>query len=245
MRLIVLGKYSPFPPANGACPGYLLEEAGDYLLIDCGSGVVRALQQKMPFAALHTVLLSHLHGDHCSDMSVLKYAAEAGKRERCLPAHVRVFSPDEPAAEFSRLSYKNVVEAFAVADGTCVDIGAFHVEFFGVDHAMPCVAMRITAGGKSFCYSGDTGRCRGLLEAASGVDLMLCEASLLERDKSYAASGHLTAGEAGAIAREAGVRALVITHLWPYYSEEALRAECEARFLGPVNVAQEGKEYVL
>ena len=38
MKLTVLGCYGPYPPAGGACSGYLLEEGGTRVLIDCGNG---------------------------------------------------------------------------------------------------------------------------------------------------------------------------------------------------------------
>jgi len=40
MKLTVLGCCGPYPAAGGACSGYLLEEDGYRVLIDCGNGVL-------------------------------------------------------------------------------------------------------------------------------------------------------------------------------------------------------------
>ncbi|MGB9868132.1 MAG: MBL fold metallo-hydrolase [Bacillota bacterium] len=245
MRLVVLGKYSPFPPAGGNCPGYLIEADGQCLLLDCGSGTLAQLQKHVSPKSLRAVVISHFHGDHCSDLAVLKYLADAGKREPTLPEQLTVYAPDQPIDEFRRVAYKDALVAQAVSDGCRVTVGGFELEFFGVVHSLPCLAVRVGHNGKTLCYSGDTRWCDSLLRAGEGVDLLLCEASLLERDREYAVTGHLTAREAGLVARECGARRLVITHVWPFYEEELLKAECEEGFGAPVEVAQQGAAYNL
>lgn len=243
MRLIVLGKYSPFPPAGGNCPGYLIEADGECLLLECGSGVVAEMQRYVAPRSLCGVVVSHFHGDHCSDLGVLRYLVDAGKREPSLPRQLTVFAPDQPADEFARVGYKDALVAQAVHGGYRTKVGGFELEFFQVDHSLPCMAVRVCRDGKCLCYSGDTRLCNSLLSAADGADLLLCEASLLEKDREYAATGHLTASEAGLVGRKCGVRKLVITHIWPYYNEEQLRLESEQAFGGPVEVAQQGAVY--
>jgi len=43
MQLALLGCYGPYPPAGGACSGYLVSEDGYNLLLDCGNGVMSRL----------------------------------------------------------------------------------------------------------------------------------------------------------------------------------------------------------
>ena len=45
MRLTVLGKSPSWQDADGACSGYLLEEDGTTLLVDCGNGVFSKLRR--------------------------------------------------------------------------------------------------------------------------------------------------------------------------------------------------------
>jgi ribonuclease Z len=81
--------------------------------------------------------------------------------------------------------------------------------------------------GQKVAFVMDTRLCDAVFELADGVDLLVIESTFLDADERLAtAHGHLTAGQAGRVAREAGVRRLVLTHISERYS-----AEDEQRFL--------------
>lgn len=72
--------------------------------------------------------------------------------------------------------------------------------------------------GQSFAFVMDTRMCDAAIELASGVDLLVCESTYLSTEEREARDhGHLTAKQAGIIAREAGVRRLVLTHFSQRY----------------------------
>ncbi|MCR4398103.1 MAG: MBL fold metallo-hydrolase [Firmicutes bacterium] len=243
MRITVLGKHAPFPPAGGACSGYLLEHEGTRVLIECGSGVLSRLQVVMSLCDLTDVVLSHLHGDHTSDLMVLRYAADADLRHERRPGGIRVHAPPDPPEEFERLAYKEVMIPHAVHDGDELTIGDMRFRFTAVDHPFPCLAMTVSAGGETFAYSGDTAACARLVEAARGADLFLCEASLMEDENLSGYRGHLSAAQAGRVAAEAGVGALMLTHLWPFHDPRRLAAEAAREFRGRVCIPVEGATY--
>ncbi len=85
--------------------------------------------------------------------------------------------------------------------------------------------------GLSVALTGDVGRIDDLVERVAGVDLLVCEATYLERDAEMARRfGHLTAAQAATLAREAGVRALVLTHISQRYRVRELLAEAQSIF---------------
>jgi len=249
VKVTVLGRYSPYPPRGGACPGYWVEaeEGGSAsgILLDCGPGSLRRFQEHVgPLSKIHTVILSHLHFDHISDVMALRYAAGSDRRHDELPDAVRIYAPPEPEKEFSLLPYKKAVTAHAVSEGMALKAGPFNVTFYPTAHPILSFAVRVEGPGGVLVYSGDTRPCDGIIQAAKGADLFLCEASGVEADADYIAPGHLTARQAGEVAAEAGVKRLLLTHIWPLCDEEQLLMECRKPFPG-AEVAQEGRTYTV
>jgi ribonuclease Z len=92
--------------------------------------------------------------------------------------------------------------------------------------------------GQTFAFVMDTRWCDGALELARGADLLVCESTFLESDAALAAEyGHLTARQAGALARDAGVRRLVVTHFSQRYGEDVAPFAAEAAAVFPDVVA--------
>ena len=75
MRLTFLGTGSAMPTGRRAQSGTLLETDDGALLVDCGSGVLDALARTdTGYEGVDTVLLTHHHLDHVSDLDVLMKA---------------------------------------------------------------------------------------------------------------------------------------------------------------------------
>ena len=86
---------------------------------------------------------------------------------------------------------------------------------------------------RSVAFVMDTRRCDGALELAERVDLLVIEATFLETERQLAEdAGHLTAGQAASIAREAGVGRVVLTHVSQRYPDPAGHLH-EARAAAP------------
>jgi len=78
---------------------------------------------------------------------------------------------------------------------------------------------------------------RKIVEIASGATLLIIEAPFLQEDRARAfRKFHLTAAQAGSLAREAGVRNLMIFHFSPIYRarEHQLVQEAREAFRHPV-----------
>ncbi len=96
--------------------------------------------------------------------------------------------------------------------------------------------------GRTVVISGDTRPSAAIAEVARGADLLVHEAtfSAEEADKAVQ-TGHSTAAEAAGIARDAGVRRLVLTHISARYSREAPELLMEAQAIFPATtVARDG-----
>jgi ribonuclease Z len=96
--------------------------------------------------------------------------------------------------------------------------------------------------GQSFAFVMDTRLCPAVPELARGCDLLVIESTFLDEDAGLAEDfGHLTAGQAGRVAAEAGVRHLVLTHFSQRYTEpeEFGRQARAAGFTGGLTVARD------
>ncbi|NLU71538.1 ribonuclease Z [Streptomyces sp. HNM0575] len=96
--------------------------------------------------------------------------------------------------------------------------------------------------GQSFAFVMDTRMCDGVLALARGCDLLVIEATFLDEEAALAEEyGHLTAGQAGRAAAEAGVRSLVLTHFSQRYADASLfaRQARRAGFEGELTVAED------
>ncbi len=97
MRLTVLGKSPSWQDADGACSGYLLEEDGSTVLLDCGNGVFSKLRRYRDYTKVDAVVISHLHADHFLDLVPFSYALTYAPRQQPMPVD-RWPGTDRPGA---------------------------------------------------------------------------------------------------------------------------------------------------
>lgn len=242
MELIALGTDGGFPRPGGACSGYLVREDGFTLWLDAGGGTLARLQELASVDEIGAVCLSHTHLDHCADLALLFVALWFHPaRPRGLP----VYAPPDADEFFGRLMSDGARDIFfevfdwhTIAPGERAEVGPFQLRAFESAHSRPNNTMRISSGGKSLCYSGDTGPNPGLVRAAEAADLFLCEATWQEADRAVDPI-HLRAAEAGRAGRDAGCASLALTHVWPTHDPAVSFAEAAGQFAGPIDIARE------
>lgn len=96
--------------------------------------------------------------------------------------------------------------------------------------------------GQRFAFVMDTRLCDGVHALADGADMLVIESTFLDEDERLAVDhGHLTAGQAARVARDAGVRHLVLTHFSQRYTDpdEFERQARAAGFEGELTVAHD------
>lgn len=261
MELTVLGGSAATPNPNDASAGYLIRSGDTAILIDCGSGVVAKLRAYLDPRALSAVIISHLHSDHVVDLVALRYGLQYAPPGPGAP--IPLYLPPGGIAFLVRLGEIFAVGNEEAADfwsgvftpieyvpfqqhGATLEVGALRISFRPMVHYIPVWAMRIEerSSGRALTYSADTGPTAPLAEFAAGSDLLLCEATLLEQVGDQPERwGHLTAKEAGAIAQEAQVGRLVLTHLWTELGFDNYLDDAKTTFTGKVDVAISGTTF--
>jgi ribonuclease BN (tRNA processing enzyme) len=236
LSLTVLGCDGSFPGPGGAGSGYLLTCEGTNVWLDAGPGTLANIQKHVPLAEIDAIVISHEHIDHWSDLEHLAVACKWIVARPPVPLYCEADIPS-----LMRTPASDQFDRRAVGPGSKLDIGAMTFTFSRTDHSVATLAVRVDGGGRSLGYSADSGPGWGLSDLGPGLDLALCEATFLsDREGSLP---HMSARQAGHSARRAGVRQLVLTHLWPGVDREAVRAEGRAAFGGPVELAQQGLRF--
>ena len=261
LTLTILGASPAAPNTGGACSGYLLRQGESAVLVDCGSGVAGRIGEYVPPNQLDGVVISHLHADHYFDLVPLYYLLKFGAPRPPEPDRRRltVYVPPGGRAFLSRFGalianqaamLEDVLELCEYAPHQEFPIGGLGFRFVQVQHYVLSHAMRIrTANGRLFVFSSDVAPCPQLVDAARDADLFLCESALLDSSQDEPdplRRGHMCAAEAGAAARSANARQLLITH---YRSGEPYEThhldDARRTFGGPVALAREGRTYTL
>ena len=241
VKLTVIGGAGAWPPAGGACSGYLVEEAGFRLLVDPGYAILPRLLQLTTADAIDAVLVSHGHPDHVADLNPLLRARALrddpapALAAYALPGALRaVLALDRPGMLDDALDLR-VFDA-----GAALQVGPFAIETRLLPHFMPNVGLRLMAGGCSITYTGDAGPGDDLVELAQGSDLLLAEATYAERVPDDSAAYLNSALEVGRQASRAAVDRLVLTHLQPGTDPVASRDAARRSFERRIDVAVPG-----
>ncbi|PXY34155.1 MBL fold metallo-hydrolase [Prauserella flavalba] len=254
MRLTILGCSGSIPGPNAAASGYLVEADGFVLGLELGNGTLAQLQAVRDPFDLGALVLSHLHPDHCADFSALTVL----RRYHPAPpydvtAHrLPVFGPVEaPArlanayapheAERVRTDLTDVFEFHSLSHAP-VRVGPFELSAVPMDHPTEAFGLRLSHGGHTLAYTGDTGPCEALDKLAADADVLLAEASWTDAP-DRPAGVHLSGRQAGELAARAGAGRLLLTHIAPWSDRDAILAEARAAFSGPADLVEQGASY--
>jgi ribonuclease BN (tRNA processing enzyme) len=246
VKVTVLGCSGSVPGPDSPASGYLVEQDDFRLVVDLGHGAFGALQRYVDPADVDAIVVSHLHADHCIDLTAyivaLRYGPLAQRGIERIPLIAPSGTRDRIGAAYDPLARKlGLQELFGFSTPASGEIGPFMLSFATVNHPIQTSAVRITSEGRSLVYSADTGESPELVSLAHGADLFLCEASF-GPDDEYVPNLHLTGRQAGEHANKAEVGRLVVTHVPPWTSREVQAEEAAKAFDGTIEIATAGAE---
>jgi ribonuclease BN (tRNA processing enzyme) len=198
LRLLRLGIGNAFSAVSySTC--LALEAGGRWLLIDCPHPIRKMMREAsttagvdLDAAAVHAVVLTHLHADHISGLEGLAfYSRFLLERKLCLLAHPAVSEhlwsghlaagmqrakqePGQPEIEYR---FEDFFDLHDLPEERSVSSGPFAISVYPATHSLPTTAIFVEAAGRTFGYSADTAYDPGLIEWLSRADLIVHEAS--------------------------------------------------------------------
>lgn len=262
ITLVTVGTGTVAPHAARSSPAHWVEIDGPpdrrtngpsvRLLMDCGAGTCHRLAQLgLPWDEITHIALTHFHPDHYGELPAFIFALKYG-----------TMTPRrEPLTVLGPRGTRQKLEALAAAFGAWVTAPGFPLTVTELEHEIEVelspgarltahrvphtdesLALAVRTGRTRLVYTGDTGPSEALGDWARGCDLLLAECSL---PASMALDMHLTPAQAGALARRAEAKRLVLTHLYPPVEHVDIAGEVAAEYPGPVRVAADGDRFVI
>ena len=224
----VLGSGTVDPVPSRASTGFHLQVGASQILVDLGAGTLRNGQQAgLRMAAVQTVVLTHFHPDHTSDLVPFLFArkyAPAPWNER---PPLTIYGP-LGTSDFLEKIYAawpsvrpnpgelSVVEMDPQGAVQLLPDDLSLQVFTAVHGDMTALSLRFEFGSKVIAFSGDTALCPGVVSAAQGADLLFCECSCFPRGQEplHCRSVHLSWEDVAEICDTAKPSRLVLTHLY-------------------------------
>ena len=242
LTLTVLGCDGSYAGPGGACSGYLISSNDTHVWVDCGPGTLANLQQHLDLHDLTAVVVSHSHPDHWAELPVAYNALGYYFDRRAVPVYGTT-DTRERLRGAKGSNFDDVFEWHTITDRSSFEVDGLHVTCAVTDHPVETLALRFSADGRSIGYTADTGSAWSVGTLGPDLDLLLCEATF--PDERAGEFPHLTASEAGAAAREAGVGRLVVTHLLPGSNHDVARDQATQAFGRDVEMATIDARYDL
>lgn len=242
LKVTILGTSGMYATADRAASGYLLELNQSLIWMDAGAGTWRNLLALHDYPDIDGIILSHRHPDHTSDVFQAFHARHYGDRDPLPP--IPLWAPEDTLVRVAAFSYDfdNSFDLKPVKAGDALEIAGAKFSFFEMAHVCETVGVRVEDSGHVLSYSADSGTKADFHGLAGGADLFICEATYQDADPEW--EGHMKASAAGDIARAAGAKRLLLTHITPGHDFGLSLSEAE-KAAGDVTVqlADDGQSF--
>ena len=191
MKITLLGTGSPIPDPDRAGPCTLVQAGAQNIMIDCGrAAIMRLLGAGVLPGMVSTILITHLHSDHITDLNdlvttrwvmmpvniPLKVVGPTGTRQ-VMDAMLNMLTLDQGYRhahhEDLRANGPLTVDVVEVGAGESFSIGEVTVSTHATDHRPvdPSIGYRIEHDGKVAALAGDTIPCPGLDDLCQNADV--------------------------------------------------------------------------
>lgn len=247
MKLTILGSGTAVPNGERNSAGYFVEAKDARVMMDCGAGTLHALARYgLPWEGMTHLFVSHFHLDHIGELASVFFAFRHGlPSPRTQPLTVlgpigldRVMSGLKQAFGSSLFDPKFPVELRMLEPGDRLELGIDSLlSVAKTPHTGESLAVRIDSGGRSVCYTGDTGYSEEVAGFFNKASAMVSECSYRTPRPGVA---HVSTSEVARMAAIAQAARLIVTHFYFDVNYEELKRELQTHFSGEVIIGKDG-----
>lgn len=246
MKVVFLGTNGWYSSPTGDTPCILIDSSDQYIVLDAGNGIYKLasfIAEDKPIS----LFISHFHLDHVSGLHILnKFDFKQGMDVYVGVGRSRDFETlvNPPFTIGYKIKEKNIFnlkyDVRLQEITTVIQKDSLKVTTFEQKHAYRDHGFRFEVEGKIIVYTGDCGLTESTKKLAQEADLLICECGNKKTLPEQNSWGHMDPTEAVTLAKEAGVKNLILTHFGAtlYTSlEDRKGAEQEAQKIFPKTIA--------
>lgn len=221
MKITFLGTNGWYTDEKGNTPCILIDSPERYIIFDAGNGFYK-LDQYITDDKPVSLFISHFHIDHVSGLHTLsKFNFPNGLDIYVGPGRKMDFETlvNTPftvgfTKDDQNIHQQNMPVRLEELPTGKTEAPGFPVETIELHHGYRDHGYRVEIEGKIIAYSGDCGINEMSLELARDADVLIHECSFFEPnpDDNW---GHVDATQAATLARDSGVKKLLLTHFDP------------------------------
>lgn len=222
MHIKILGTGTSQVSKERVSTSNYIEIGNKKILLDCGCGTLfRMSQVDISFKDIDIVFISLFHVDHFSDLYALIWALKYPYLDRT--KDLQIIGP-KGFKEFFNKYIKPIVllEKFDLFNIEIKEIenemkfDNFKVQVLNTNHSEESLAFKFIENEKTLVIGGDMGYDENIANFSKEADILILECSF---DNSLELENHLTPKDCGTIAKNANVKKLILTHLYPIPKE--------------------------
>ena len=241
-RFLILGSANAVPKPGQENTHLLIESADRVIMVDCGNNPVSKLVETgKSILNVTDVVLTHFHADHVGSLPLLIMDMWLEKRTDPLTIHGLQVTLEKARQLLEVFSWESWTGMFPVHFNVIPDEGNAgfivdsncRIDALPVLHLVPTLGLRVELDDRRvITYSCDTEPCDNIHKLAHNADVLLMESA-------GPGKGHTSPEQAGMIARETGVKKLILIHYDSRQDEYKLLDEAAKHFNGQVLLAKD------